>query len=376
MTWAALPTGATNLQFERRVGDGGTFQMVATVPATASNFTDAATEVGAQYCYRARVTAGGRTSNFSNTVCAPAPVPATGAWITRSAMPTARQEMPAASIGSEVFVPGGLKEDGLPLATLEIYNAATGTWRAGANMPEARHHHGVVAVNGRIYSIGGFIGAYPNWHGTRDLFEYNPATNQWIRRANMPEERGGHAAAVLNGEIYVVGGVGVDHALRTALLIYNPTTDQWRTGPSMSVPREHLTAAAAGNRIYAIGGRVTLDQARFGETTTNLNTVEAFDVLDQQWRTVAGMLTARGGLFAATNNNRIYVMGGEFPGIFAEVEEYNPQNNSWRTMTPMRQPRHAAGTASVGDTIFTMGGGPRFGFAESNTNHGFVVPRP
>ena len=260
VTWAVPPTGATNLQFERRIGDGGTFQLVATLPATAANFTDAAT-----------------------------------------------------------------KEDGLPLATLEIYNAATGTWRAGAN---------------------------------------------------MPEERGGHAAAVLNGEIYVVGGVGVNHALRTALLIYNPTTDQWRTGPSMSVPREHLTAAAVGNRIYAIGGRVTLDQARFGETTTNMNTVEAFDVLDQQWQTVAGMLTARGGLFAATSNNRIYVMGGEFPGIFAEVEEYNPQNNSWRTMTPMRQARHATGTATVGDTIFTMGGGPRFGFAESNTNHGFVVPRP
>ena len=30
----------------------------------------------------------------------------------------------------------------------------------------------------------------------------------------------------------------------------------------------------------------------------------------------------------------------------------------------------------VGDTIFTMGGRPVFSFAESNTNHGFALPRP
>ena len=38
------------------------------------------------------------------------------------------------------------------------------------------------------------------------VYEYDPAANRWTAKAPMPTRRGGGAAAVVDGKIYVVGG--------------------------------------------------------------------------------------------------------------------------------------------------------------------------
>jgi N-acetylneuraminic acid mutarotase len=377
VTWTDAAGNETNYQVQRRDSGGSTFVPVATLSANTTRFVDNDVSATAQFCYRVRATAGAQSSAFSDVVCATAKVPPLGAWLTRTTMPTARQEMAAAEYNGEVFVVGGLDKDGIPHATLEIYKPATATWRTGAMLPSPRHHLGVVRIGARIYAVGGFVGAFPGWSGTSDLWEYDPAANQWQRRASMPEPRGGHAAVAVNGRIYVVGGVrdhaDPEHSAKT-VLIYDPATDSWTTGAPMLVGREHLAAAAIGNRVYVVGGRETTNQSQFGSTTTNFSTLEAYDVTTNTWQQLSPMPTARGGLFAEAWQGRLYVFGGEFPAIFAQVEEYDPATNSWRQLAPMAQPRHAAAVAVVGDTIFTLGGGPVFGFSESRTNHAFLPP--
>jgi len=57
----------------------------------------------------------------------------------------------------------------------------------------------VNAVNGLIYVIGGF--------GMPSIVEvYDPATDTWARKADMPTNRGYHSASVVNGVIYIIGG--------------------------------------------------------------------------------------------------------------------------------------------------------------------------
>ena len=378
ITWVDAATTETNYQVERRAGSSGSFQQVALLAANTTQFIDDTVLPTLSYCYRVRATAGTTASPFAEMVCTIAPVPELGAWIVRSSMPTARQEMAGIDYNGEIFVAGGLNADGVPHRTLEIYNVATGAWRAGAPMPEARHHNAAVRIGDKLYWTGGFIGGFPNWAGTTSLWQYDPATNTWTERAPMPEPRGGHAAAAINGKIYVVGGTrghnDEDHTARN-VLIYDPQTNSWSSGALMQVGREHLAAAAIGGKIYVVGGRETHNQGQFGSTTTNFNTLEAYDVATNTWQMLAPMPTARGGLFAAAHDAKLYVFGGEFPGIFPEVEEYNPATNSWRSLVDMAQPRHAAAAVTVGDTIFTIGGGPVFGFSESRTNHGFLPPR-
>jgi hypothetical protein len=57
-------------------------------------------------------------------------------------------------------------------------------------------------VNGKIYVIGG---------GTFDKFspeieEYNPVTDTWAGKSNMPTDRGYFSTSVVNGKIYAIGG--------------------------------------------------------------------------------------------------------------------------------------------------------------------------
>jgi hypothetical protein len=72
---------------------------------------------------------------------------------------------------------------------------AEDTWVEKASMNEARAGLGVVAVNGKIYAIGGTTkgGQYPpdvsggGFVGTNE--EYDPATGKWTYKASMPTPR-------------------------------------------------------------------------------------------------------------------------------------------------------------------------------------------
>jgi hypothetical protein len=57
-------------------------------------------------------------------------------------------------------------------------------------------------VNGKIYAIGG-------WDGDRTrsiVEEYDPSTDRWTRKADMPTRRAYVSASAVNGKIYVIGG--------------------------------------------------------------------------------------------------------------------------------------------------------------------------
>jgi N-acetylneuraminic acid mutarotase len=76
------------------------------------------------------------------------------------------------AIGGALTYPGGP-----PLSTVEEYDPATDTWTRKADMPTARAYLSTSAVNGKIYAIGGTL-INPAWYrGISTVEEYNPATN-------------------------------------------------------------------------------------------------------------------------------------------------------------------------------------------------------
>jgi N-acetylneuraminic acid mutarotase len=96
---------------------------------------------------------------------------------------------------------------------------------------------------------------------------YDPASDSWTKLANMPSERGGIWAALLNGKVYVCGIGWKNEALATAEE-YDPKSDSWRKLPDMPTPRFLLAVEAVGNSVYAIGGAAT--------DFSTLDAVEAF----------------------------------------------------------------------------------------------------
>ena len=291
-----------------------------------------------------------------------------GQWITRAPLPSARQEMPHAVIDGKIYVVGGIDGGRLATNVMEVYDPALDLWSPAKALPVSMHHLGLAAANGKLYVLGGYIGS--TFNPSNRVFEYDPATDGWTEKTRMPSSRGAHVAVTVDDKIYAIGGAAFGSALGTNEM-YDPATDTWTTHEAMPSPREHLAASALNGRIYVIGGRVP---SNFG--LTNVRTLEVYDPATDSWESLQGMPTARGGLAAAALHDKIYVFGGEFPGVFSENEEYDPATDSWQPMAPMPVPRHGIGAVAVADTIFIIGGGPVAGFGVIDTNAGFVPPKP
>ena len=86
---------------------------------------------------------------------------------------------------------------------------------------------------------------------TEDLF--------WVSKASMNQPRAGLGVVAVDGKIYAIGGASTPPYQNQAdnlLSIneqYDPTTNTWTIKPSMHTPRAYFAIAAYQHKIYCIG---------------------------------------------------------------------------------------------------------------------------
>src|SRR5574341_2347835 len=148
--------------------------------------------------------------------------PAADAWKALAPLPTKRGSPVAAVVGGKIYVIGGASvhpgssepavhpaRPHRSLSSVEEYDPAANTWRARSPMPTARNHAAIGVAGGKIYVIGGrvgaaFIGVASN---TDVVEEYDPSAYSWgVVRARMPTPRSASAWGTYGGRIYVAGG--------------------------------------------------------------------------------------------------------------------------------------------------------------------------
>src|SRR5262249_51362795 len=139
-------------------------------------------------------------------------------WQTHAALPVARTEVAAATVGHEIAVVGGLLADGASSRRVDLYSPSTDTWRRGPDLPAAVNPAAATVARGRLYVAGGY-GA------ERSLFVLRG--NTW-RTLALPAARAAAGAAAYRGVVYVVGGVG-ERGLARSMLAFDTRTRRWRT---------------------------------------------------------------------------------------------------------------------------------------------------
>jgi hypothetical protein len=73
---------------------------------------------------------------------------------------------------------------GTDLAITQEYDPVTDTWTSKTDMPTARRALSIGVENGKIYAIGSGTG------GVSGAVEaYDPATDTWTQKADMPTAR-------------------------------------------------------------------------------------------------------------------------------------------------------------------------------------------
>jgi N-acetylneuraminic acid mutarotase len=72
----------------------------------------------------------------------------------------------------------------------------------------------------------------------------------------MPEARGGHAAAVVNDQLFVFGGesFGPGGRAHTEVFGYRAERDRWKLRETMPRPLHGLGAVAVDSTVHLLGG--------------------------------------------------------------------------------------------------------------------------
>ena len=290
-------------------------------------------------------------------VVSPTPDPsATGVWIQRTSMPTARSEMPAVELNGLIYVvggygpvPGGLANGKDSVTTLDAYNPKTDTWSALAPAPEARDHSMMTVYQGRIYVFGGYAG---EWVVHPNAWVYDPATDQWTVLNPMPAPRTSGAAVTIGDYIYLVGGITSKAHTILPIWRYDPANDTWTDAAPLLQPREHVNAVALNGLIYALSGR-------WIET---LDSVEIYDPAKDQWTPGVPMKNPRGGFGATVMNGKIYVAGGELIEIgktVKSVEVFDPAAQAWSSLPDLPSGLHGVPLVGFEDALYLIGGSGR-----------------
>ena len=205
------------------------------------------------------------------------------------------------------------------------------TWTTGlANMPTARKSLASVAINGKIYCIGGWSNSYTNIVEVYDL-----ATDSWETKTSMPTNRSAFAIEVVDGKIYCIGGQKSGSPSTTNVVeVYDPVTDSWETKTPMPSKRDNLTSVAIDGKIYCIGGY---------NGSSRLDKVEVYDPATDSWETRTSMPTSRMDFGSAEIDGKIYCIGGatkpSSSAYINNVEVYTAR------MTPEDEARNAVDNA-------------------------------
>ena len=275
---------------------------------------------------------------------------AEGIWTTKADMPTGRWDLSTSVVDGKIYAIGGASAYGSrPLRTVEEYDPATDTWTTKSEMPTARQGLSTSVVNGKIYVIGGIDasgGSYPGAKTFSTVEEYDPATDRWATKSEMPTARGFHSANVVDGRIYVIGGAPSCPwcgAILT-LEVYEPATDTWIR--KADIPRAIITASTSmvDGKIYAIGGQGTVRR------------VDEYDPLTDTWTRKADMPTPRTDFSTSVLGGKIYAIGGESGSIIATLEVYDPATDTWTTEPDMPTGRWGVRTSAVNGKIYAIGG--------------------
>ncbi len=271
-----------------------------------------------------------------------------GKWEPAEKLPTQRYDFGGAVLDTSLYIVGGLvlPSPWLPTARVDAYDSVTKRWKSIRDYPKAIHHAGVSACENNLYVVSGYwLRVLPS----RFVYMYDKASDDWVKRADIPVPRGALGVACLSGKIYAVGGESGERQLNR-LDVYDIKTDSWASKAPMPTAREHVSVVAANNKIFALGGLVT---DRFHTLVAN----EMYDPNTDTWSKRAPMPHDVAGFAAAVLGDSIYIFGGlRGDSVSAEVFEYKIAEDTWIRRANMPYPRYGLFVGTVQGAIHVVGG--------------------
>ncbi len=215
-------------------------------------------------------------------------------------------------------------------------------WQDAAPLPKPLGYGATASLPQGVMLIGGSnaSGAVADCY----LLSFEGSELSCKPLAPLPTTLTGHAAVVMGGKVYVVGGsiAAGEQDAENRMWIYDPAADSWSEGEAMPARGRFLhQMAVIGHTLYVLGG-IGLVEGENGRKQRDMLT-EAWSYSEATgWRRLAYLphFCAAAPTPAPVINGRIYMLGGDdasvkgftpqnHPGFHNQSLCYNPATNEW-----------------------------------------------
>ncbi len=272
-------------------------------------------------------------------------------WTLGAPIPTPRQLLGGASDDKLMYTVGGknAKDD---LATVEAYDPAADTWTSLPALAKARSDLGVAIADKRLVAIGGVSGDQV----LKSVAAFDLSAKTWGDMPDMDMARHGMAAAAVDKKVYAIGGstsAGDDQvtssaeSLKLAPRVLQPAT-QWRSLPNAPTARLMMAWTVLDGKIWIMGGM------RHGET---FQLVESYDPQTGAWQTQPPLPIPLHHATATTYRGEVVVLGGTEENLATPSNKvFVLRGGTWTELPGLTHARAAAAAVTVGDKMIVIGG--------------------
>ncbi|WP_420597535.1 NPCBM/NEW2 domain-containing protein [Deinococcus sp.] len=249
-------------------------------------------------------------------------------WAALKDMPEPLTHAAVAEDGSTIYIAGGFigNHPGPQTNHVWKYDTMNNTWSAGTPLPGARGGGALVRIGRTLHFVGGVerdlsdLKTYLRDSPEHWTFNLDGGANAgWQTAAPLPNPRNHTAGVALNGKLYVLGGQHLSDevsANQTQVDLYDPQTDTWTQRASLPRPVGHTSDSTVvmNNRIVMIAG-VTNGSPDTG--SLKIADVNEYDPVSNTWRALTNLPAPRQSPVAGVIDGRLIVATGSLPaGIF------------------------------------------------------------
>lgn len=237
-------------------------------------------------------------------------------WITNlPTLLTTRRAGGGGQVGNKIYICGGRDSTHATLSTCEEFDADTKIVTQKSSMPLGRWACAGSAIGDKIYIFG-------SEHESDDLLEYNTTADSWriITPTYRPQARGWNSVASAGSKLYICGG-GQGSNVFNDCWEFDPMTELWTQKADMPGPRIYHSAIGSGDDIFVVGG--VSSSAGSGDSI-----VYRYKISSNSWLTETPVPTPRISSMLAIHEDWLYVMCGAGPlgppGINEAARIYPP----------------------------------------------------
>ncbi len=244
--------------------------------------------------------------------------PGTGGWRVDADLPVGLESFGMTVFSGTLYAAGGYAADtdGHPTSRMWEYDSAIDEWVQGPAMPSPRAGFALIAVAGKLYAFGG------TGPESEKIFVFNIKDRQWSTLEQGLRDSRDLAAIAIGMQIYVIAGGPASNPV-AAVHIFNTANEQWTEGPALPIARSGHAIAVLDGDIHVLGGRG-------GGRGASLADHWILDIKAGVWSASEPLPTPRTGAKAVTLGGAIYLIGGGAGGGFFAPFTAMTATDVWR----------------------------------------------